>query len=119
MQKVGRITAWNEGCLEVFWNPETREILVHEMGWFSRFPKPPVMEELSLWHAPQSDCNIIQSVAMYLGCLPNDLYADQIMVFDQKEHHGKADKHLDTDIYNCDWSDFACDGLILHFNVQS
>jgi hypothetical protein len=22
-------------------------------------------------------------------------------------------------MYDCDWSDFACDGLVLHFNVQT
>jgi hypothetical protein len=73
-----------------------------------------------LWHSPQDDGNIIEQVAMYLGCESYYLCADQIMVFDKAERHGKAaDDKLFKDIYDCEWSDFACENLVIHFNVRT
>jgi hypothetical protein len=37
------------------------------------------------------------------------------MIFDEAERHGKAaPEQLLTDIYDCEWSDFACEHQVIH-----
>ena len=62
--------------------------------------------------------NILRSICQDLGVPPSLIVVNQIMVFDQKERHGKAYEN-EADIYDCTWSDFACDKLVLHMNVTA
>lgn len=106
MQRLARITRRDNDFLEVFWDSEHRQVIYkQDNSWLVT-----------------SDSNILEGVCSLMRrpeLEPHHLIADNIMVFDQKGHHGHAYDHLTTDIYDCDWSDFACDGLVLHFNVQT
>jgi hypothetical protein len=102
LQKVGHVTIWSENCLEFYWNPQKRTIIV-------RGPQG-IYED--------DDCNIIASIAHFMNCEAHQLCADQIMVFDRKEHGKAADDALKLDIYECEWSDFACENQIIAFNVR-
>jgi len=113
MQKLARITASNKDCMNVFWTPD-RRIRIQYVGRLHDLWKSE-----DLWYE-EADGNIINTVATYLGCLPHVIYADQFMVFSTIDgrQHGKA-YDLVRDIYDCEWSDFACDNLVIHFNVRT
>jgi hypothetical protein len=99
MQRLARVTIGDKGSIDVFWEDSLhRVIYVYDTIWISR-----------------NDSNIMDGVRSILN---HDLTISQIMVFDQKEFHGKVYDHLDTDIYDCSWSDFACDKLVLHFKLD-
>jgi len=103
LQKVGHVTIWSENCLEFYWNPQKRTIIV-------RGPQG-IYED--------DDGNIIASIAHFMNCEAHQLCADQIMVFDRKEHGKAADDALKLDIYECEWSDFACENQVIHLNVRN
>ena len=100
MQRLARVTIGDKDSIDVFWNVDLRQVIyMQDNTWSVR-----------------NDSNIIDGIC---SILHQDLAASQIMVFDQKEHHGKVYDHLDTDIYDCFWSDFACDKLVLHFKLDT
>ena len=103
LKRLARVSYENM-CLNIFWHEDTRQTIMNETG-------------TSKWWAGR-DSNIIEYMGEFLDIYPENLYADQIMVFDQKLRYGKTDDHLNTDIYRCEWSDFACEGLVLHFNLH-
>ena len=107
MQRLARITRRDNAFLEVFWDNDHRQVIYKQASnsWL-------VTDDTKI---VDGICRLIQRPELQ----SHHLVADNIMVFDQKEHHGRTYDHLVTDIYNCDWSDFACDGLVLHFNVQT
>jgi len=114
MQKVGLITAWN-GRLDVFWNSATRKVWIHEAAW--SVPTDTAAQEPypdPIWHC-NDDGKIVDTVTTFFDTIS----IDQIMVFDQTERHGKAaDERLMREIYDCEWSDFACEKQVIHFNVN-
>jgi len=117
MQKVGFVTAANNGCLDVFWNSATRKVWIHERAplKFEQFesaaqeayPEPQ-------WHC-EDDGPIVDTVARCIGAPATRVTLTNLMIFDEAERHGKAaDARLDTEIYDCEWSDFACEHQVLH-----
>lgn len=95
MKRLARVTLPDHSNLDVFWDDD-RHCVLYKKG--------------SRWFA-QGDCNIVRSIRnLQSGTI------EQVMVFDQQEHHGRS---YDTpDFADCDWSDFACDSLVLHFTVR-
>jgi hypothetical protein len=118
MQKVGFVMAANNGYLDVFWNSATRKVWIHERAPLSKFeqfesaaqeayPEP-------LWYC-EDDGPIVDTVARCIGAPSARVTLTNLMIFDEAERHGKAaDAQLFTDIYNCEWSDFACEHQVLH-----
>lgn len=109
LDKLARITFWNKSFLEVFWNPVTHQIFFANRN-----------QHHSKWFAQDEDSKIIDSLCQFLQVVKtHQVVADSFMVFDQSERHGKV---YATDsllhIYDCDWSDFACDRLVFHLNVR-
>ena len=104
LDRLARITFWNKPLLEVFWNPSTQQtFFLCDSKWFVR----------------DGDSNIIESLCFFLGkAEPHQVIADSFMVFDQAEKHGRAHEEMLMGIYDCVWSDFACDRLVFHLNVR-
>lgn len=120
MQSLGRITAWSNGCLDVFWNAATRKVWFHEsipLSNYERWARAEAQE--SDWHC-EDDGKIVDTVARFLGVhYTEEVIFNNIMIFDEAGRHGKAaDEQLLLDIYDCEWSDFACENQVLHFNAR-
>jgi len=103
MHRLARVTLNGKEYMDVFHEEHSGFVCFQH-----RRPKD------SEWIHPQY--NIVRSISHDLCISPSKIVANQIMVFDQKERHGKA---YDTDIYECTWSDFACDKLVLHVNITA
>jgi len=77
-----------------------------------------------LWTEPihewwmSSDANILVSVAYFLNESLMMLYFTNFFVFDRPGHCKPADDDLQVTVYECEWSDFACEKLRLEFGVK-
>jgi hypothetical protein len=101
LQRVAYVTFLNEKFLEVFYTPTTNEyILYYNSRWFS------------MW-----DENIFYTLSRFLREKPNQLVATDILLFDKNMLPAKMYSDIHTNIYDCEWSDFACENLFLDFNV--
>jgi len=123
MQSLGRITAWSSGCLDVFWNAATRKVWIHERAPLSKYEQSESAAQEAQpepqWHC-EDDGKIVDTVARFLSVHhTEEIIFDQIMIFDEAGRHGKAaDERLLLDIYDCEWSDFACENQVLHLNAR-
>lgn len=127
LQKLAQVNVHDAYTLDVFWSEETRKVVMNRRGNPS-------------WYALE-DGNIIESIDVFWGeeartlakkrgrnptwfdrnlmdawGLEIDTVADQLMVFDQKMRHGKARDAWE--IYDCEWSDFACEKQVLQFRIR-
>ena len=105
-QNLSLVTYKGKIILQVFWDAVLHSPIFkieganNEVQWFL-----------------QKDGNIVQSIYDFL---PNRKYAflDIFLFKDQSMKHGKcANKQLNHDIYKCEWSDFACDKMVIHLNL--
>jgi len=104
MRKLARITFQSRRFLEVFWDPDTRNVILHNA---------------SSWYSIKDE-NIFTTLCRFLTGPPkvHHLVADRLMVFDQSEDPANVRIYDDMPftIYECEWSDFSCDDLVLHCN---
>lgn len=122
--KLATITYKNRSGLSVFWHGTTRKVFFHLTGHNEsddvRFCRPSgthVENGADEWWVYE-DTNICESLAWFIPEHPTQLLFRYIFLF--RGNHGKlADDKLHTDIYDCDWSDFACEKLSLEFDVIS
>jgi hypothetical protein len=124
MQKVGFVTsAVGNGSLEVWWNAATRKVWIAETGHLGKeeekrtlSPDLPQWCRLyaSTWRC-EDDGPIVDTVACSLDAPSSRVTLTKLMIFDEAGRHGKAaPAQLLTDIYDCEWSDFACEHQVLH-----
>lgn len=102
LSKLATITHTHEAGLTVFWDSELRRPLFHTVG-----------NNEYEWWTQDVDGNICQSLSHFL---PVSILED-IFVFKKPGHGKAADKQLQYEIYDCEWSDFACEKWYLEFNV--
>jgi hypothetical protein len=116
-QKLARIHIGEQGVIEVFWRYNTQQAIFHVTNEAS-LVDPELEAETQYWFM-QSDDNIMKSLSKFLPHRYYQLLAEEMVVYeDQTLAIGApADKELENDIYNCDWSDFACDKLVLHMTL--
>ena len=108
-QKLARVTWYHKGDLEVFWHASSRQVIFHATGEFCA-------DAHNEWFI-QPDGNIIESLSRFLPCNSHRLLVNSIFVFAGKQ--GKAaNEQLCQDIYDCEWSDFACERLVLNMNAE-
>ena len=111
LRKIAMITHKNKPGLSVYWDDNSRYVYFHVTS--NAFKRKGFRDE---WYF-QEDGNICDSLADFVHEIPTEMYFTNIFLF-RKPGHGKAaDDQLMFDIYDCDWSDFACDRLSLEFNV--
>ena len=117
-QKVARIDYDDDGVIEVFWERKTSQALFHLTNIRS-LSDPEEEDGSSSWFI-QDDGNIIDSLCYFLPYHFYQILLSNIFVFeDQTLSKGKcATVELESDIYDCDWSDFACDRLVLHMSAK-
>lgn len=116
---VARVSAWNLEFLEVYMTPDCK-LVIREFGRRSQF----LSSEERAWSDTdhdilheRNDGNIIGMIAEFLGCLPHQLYANQI-AYRGLEGEMKPNDRLNLDIYDYTWSDIVSNKKVLHFNVQ-
>ena len=114
LQKVGHVSAWNVECLDVYWRAHDRTIIVCELTQMDNDSHNLVGPD-ALYE--RGDGNIIETITEFLPRVPQQLSIEHIMVFDRHGQGKAADETLKREIYDCTWSDFACDNLVVHFNV--
>ena len=118
-QKLARIHVGEQGVIEVFWRYNTQQAIFHITNEAS-LVDPELEAETQYWFV-QTDGNIMKSLSKFLPHRYYQLLAEEIFVFEDQTlsaENGKlADKKLESDIYNCDWSDFACDKLVLYMTL--
>jgi len=93
LQKLAIVNVNDVETLDFFWSERTRQVVINKRG-------------KKAWYA-MNDGNIIESLCSV---------EDQLMIFDQKMRHGKA--YETREIYDCEWSDFACEKQVLHFKAR-
>lgn len=93
LQKLAIVNVNDVETLDLFWSEGTRQVVINKRG-------------KKAWYA-MKDGNIIESLCSV---------EDQLMIFDQKMRHGKA--YEAREIYDCEWSDFACEKQVLHFKAR-
>ena len=117
MQSLGHITTWNNGYLDVFWSPATRKVWIHERAPLSNFESAAQEAQPEPQWYCEDDGKIVDTVARSLGVSATRVTLTNLMIFDEAGRHGKAaPAHLLTDIYDCEWSDFACEHQVLHMD---
>ena len=118
-QKLARITTSDDGVIEVFWLADTRQVVFH-LSNVASLADPEVYAEnnSSSWFI-QDDGSIIDSLCYYLPFHYYQILFNKIFVFeDQTLTRGKAATvALESDIYDCEWSDFACEKMVLHMDA--
>ena len=102
LKKVGSVTVCKKDHLDIYWNPLRRTTII--------------CDEQDFYETCED--NITASLAKFMMCESYQLCADQVMVFDYAGNYLKAGEDLKLDIYDCDWSDFACENQIIAFNVR-
>jgi len=108
LQKVARVFCGSSD-IEVFWQNATTQVIFHITN-----PRP----EDSGWFV-QTNGNIIDSLCYFLPFHYFQFVATNFFLFeDQTLQRGKSADHLITDIYDCEWSDFGYDKLVLHMGVR-
>lgn len=94
--------------LEVYWNPDTRRYYCHLTN--------SVYDPEETWFEIE-DTNIFDTLSMFLHADPEEFVVRHLFLFDRPGHGRAADDALLANIYDCEWSDFACDKLSLEFDV--
>lgn len=107
-RKVGRVSLPDsDRVLDVYAHTPTNQIVLNLLPYE--------------WYL-QKDGNIMESIANFVpGSTGESLVATELFVFeDQTLRKGKAaTEPLQSDIYDCEWSDFSCDKLVLHMTVRN
>ena len=116
-QKLARIHIGGQGLIEVFWRYTTQQAILHITSE-SSLVDPELEAETQYWFV-QTDGNIMKSLSKFLPYGYYQLLAEEISVFEDQtlSKSTAADTTLEFDIYNCDWSDFACDKLVLDMRI--
>ena len=108
MHKVATVTYCMRPGLEVYWNPDTRRFYCHLTN--------PVYDPAETWF-DFVDANIFDTLSLFLHADPDEFVVRNLFLFDRPGHGRAADDALLANIYDCEWSDFACDKLSLEFDV--
>jgi hypothetical protein len=102
LQKISRILT-DSSEINVFWICETNQVVFCIIQ----------MTGNSTWFI-QNNKNIMESLSCVLPW--KKFVASKFSLFENQTEH--SSDHLITEIYDCSWSDFGYDGLILHMEIQ-
>lgn len=93
-----------DGLLEVFWIPGTRQV---------------VLEFCDEWYI-QNDGYILDSVSEILGIKESVIHVDNLKAGNRYDPStfSYADPEMARQIYNCMWSDYTCDHMILQADLS-
>lgn len=132
IQKLAQVNIHDGYTLDVFWSEEPRKVVMNKRGspsWYALEDGNIIDSIDDFWHEEARtiamerggkptwyDRNTRRNIMNSWGIEVNTV-ADQLMVFDQKMRHGKA--YEAWEIYDCDWSDFACEKQVLQFRFRS
>ena len=85
--------------ISVYWYSETRQIVLNrEDDWYI-----------------QPNGSVLRSLAALLHCEPHHLVAESLFFFETPGHGVAVDRQLSLALYNCEWSDYACDKISIQF----
>jgi len=115
MQKIGVVTSWlGGGFLEVWWNEATGKVWIYALGMTEQ-----QKNVAPTWHC-EDDGLIVKTIGRHIGALcETEVILTNLMIFDESGRHGKkAPVQLLTDIYDCEWSDFACEHQVIHMQAH-
>jgi hypothetical protein len=119
-QKLARIVTGDDGVIEVFWLENTKQVVFH-LSNVASLADPEIYAEnnASSW-CIQNNGSIIDSLCYYLPYHYYQILLTNIFAFeDQTLNKGKAaTKEMELDIYDCEWSDFACEKMVLHMDAS-
>lgn len=119
VQKIARIYFGTEALYEVFWLAATRQVVFHITN-IRALSDPEAQEDCkdSEWFI-QPDGNIVDALCYFLPFHHYQILLENIVVFeDQSLKDGKfADQYALSYIYDCEWSDFACDKMVLYMDA--
>jgi hypothetical protein len=114
-QTIARIT-FDSVLINVYWRRLTSQVIFHFTNHHSE--NNPEYPSEDTWFI-QSDKEIMDSLCHFFPYHYYQFVVDRILLFeDQTMSHGKTSTELQSDIYNCCWSDFACDKLVLHMDIH-
>lgn len=103
LQELSVVTFVDQFRLHVYWDSSSRQaILQTPKGWFAT-----------------PNCNIFDTLGLVFQVQPHRFVAKSIKVFDAMLQPWVTGEEINLYIYDCLWSDFACDKLILHMTVHA
>lgn len=129
--KLVSVSLWNEQGLTVYWdNGPIFQVtsdyfrangsrLKDDRGYIYDENDGEWDEPIHEWWAQAEDGNICDSLSFFTKIHPLLMAFTNLFVFKKKGHGKAADEQLNYEIYDCDWSDFACENMFLEFNVQA
>ena len=131
--KLATVSMWDESGLTVYWDCTfNRPIfqvtsddfrvngsrLKDDRGYIYDENDPEWDEPIQEWWAQSTDGNICDSLSFFTKMKPLEMIFNNLFVFKTKGHGFSADDQLCYEIYDCEWSDFACENMHLEFNVR-
>jgi hypothetical protein len=100
-QVATMLVSGHEAPLNVFWAARNRQVII-------------------CWRDAcivQPDALITESLAAVLSCMPSQIRAEELFLFEIPKH-GKRMSDEDADaFYDCEWSDYASDRMIIQCNL--
>jgi len=107
LRPLARITYWDQRFMEVFWSPETHQVLYH--------PTKTRIDGRDVWYSSYNT-NIVASLAFFFRGRVQQIVVDRIRVFDQMEQEGRIQDLLS--FYDWNWTKYADEQQIVHFNFR-
>ena len=131
---VGLIVFWDEETRRVFYQVRSEDFRANgsylqqscvstcdaadedDCHPYDEHGEPIYDEPIQEWWV-SSDTNILESIAYFCRKSRHTIFFSDLFLFTKPSHGKAADNELQVNIYDCDWSDFACDKLYLEFGV--
>ena len=118
-QKLAHLTFWGSGSMDVFWDETAREPVFHLTDVLQNGVV--IADKTTDMWIVMKDGNIMESLAYFLTCEAHNIVVKDLFLYeDQSMRSGNpANNSEKQDIYDCDWSDFACEKMILSMDVRN
>lgn len=103
LQQLAQIKLEDDSVVGVYWLSATREVLIHinDEGWYI-----------------QPDGNIVESIGAIFEEHPDNMRIKDTVVYEPHGHRVPGDNNSHDHISQCEWSDYACDRMLLQFVLQ-
>jgi hypothetical protein len=106
-QQLAQFSVMQNGARNWFvveWLKDTRQVIVWN-------------EETDTWLI-QPNADITTSLATLLNCKPTNIVAKNLFYGEYKQTKKRFDEEMLGGFYECAWSDYTCDNLVLMFDVE-
>lgn len=97
LQQLAQIST-SQGTLVICWKPLSHEVLINDID--------------NHWHI-QNNAIIRDSLAAIMNCDPFDIGIRGLELSESIGNWEKADEKMTRDFLDCEWSDYACDLLVI------